>query len=165
MLYAGGLRAVGAGIWRQLTAADPELRLFVPSALADEWFAARLPTRGGAVYDTQPLPRTAAEASPAARRFVRAFKARYGSSPPPAALYGYESMRIVLAAIRSAERAADDEPISREDVVQAFFEAKGRDGVLGRYRIDLNGDTSLTRWGAFRFADGTVRFQRALVDR
>lgn len=162
VLYAGGLREVAAGIWRELTAADPKLSLFVPSALADTWFAARLPARGGGVYATQPLPRTLAEDTPAARGFVRAFKARHGSAPPAEALYGYESMRITLAAIRAAVQEAGDGSISRDDVVKAFFEIPRREGALGSYRIDSRGDTSQRAHGAYRMVGGRLRYVRSI---
>ena len=71
-------------------------------------------------------------------------------------------MRAVLAAVRRAERDAGDGRLSRSDVVEAFFGAGEQDGVLGPYRIDERGDTSLVRWGAYRVAGGRWRFEHAL---
>lgn len=162
VLYAGGKPDVAVRVWRELASADPQLKLFAPSALADPSFAARVAAVGGGTYVTRPLLPLGAY-PPTARRFARSFAAAHGEAPPPEALYGYESMRSVLGAIRAAERGVGDGSISRSDVVRAFFDAGRRDGVLGAYRIDARGDTSLQHWGAFRLDGGRLRFESDLT--
>ena len=162
MLYAGGMRDVAARVWRDLASADPTLKLFAPSALADASFAALVGSAGVETYATRPLLPLGAY-PPSARRFARRFTERYGDPPLPEALYGYEAMRAALAAIRSAERIAGG-ALSRRDVVQALFDQGRRESVLGPYRIDAHGDTSLREWGGYRLTDDRLQFDRALRD-
>lgn len=159
VLYAGGKPDVAVRVWRELASADPQLKLFAPSALADASFAARVATVGGGTYVTRPLLPLDAY-PPAARRFARSFAATHGEAPPLEALHGYESMRAVLAAIRRAEGDASGGRIARDDVVRAFFALAERDGVLGPYRIDARGDATLDRWGAYRIVAERMRFER-----
>ncbi len=155
VLYAGAMRDVAARIWRELARADSDLKLFAPNALASPSFAVWAGAAGAGAYAARPLLPLGAY-QPAARPFARAFADRYGARPTPAALYGYESMRVTLAAIRSAERASGDGRIARDDVVGAFFEGGRHDGVLGPYRIDGHGDTSLRRYALYRVGAGEL---------
>lgn len=95
---------------------------------------------------------------PRGRRFVRAFRDRYGREPGRYGAYGYEAMAVVLDSIRRA----GDEGDSRDAVIDAFFETQDRDSVLGTYSIDEVGDTTLGRLAGYRLADGRPRFQTAL---
>ena len=166
VLYAGGARDVRVRVgterlWRELAAADPELKLFAPDALADPRFLSATGAAGKETYVTRPV--LALSAYPgAARRFARAFAARYGAAPAPEALYGYEAMRAVLAATRAAVRGAGSGRLTRAAIVRAFFATRAPQGVLGRYAIDARGDTSLHRYGAYRVVDGQLRYERAL---
>jgi branched-chain amino acid transport system substrate-binding protein len=166
VLYASGPREgtgtlPAIGLWHELARADPALKLFAPASLADASFVAGIGSAAAQTYVTRPvLPLRAYP--PEARRFARAFAARYGMAPAPEALYGYESMRAVLAAIREAERDAPDRPLTRAAVVRAFFHEGERESVLGAYAIDAAGDSSLRRYGAFRVVAGRLRFVGAL---
>jgi branched-chain amino acid transport system substrate-binding protein len=161
VLYAGGVRDAAVRVWRELALAGPRLRLYAPSALADAVFVASLGPAERSTYVTRPLL-TLEAYPPAAQRFAGAFAERYGTRPLPEALFGYESMRVVLAAIERAERDAGGAPLVRGDVVRAFFAGGKRRGVLGSYWIDANGDTTLRRWGLYQVLDGRLRFERAL---
>jgi branched-chain amino acid transport system substrate-binding protein len=160
-LYAGGVRDAAVRVLRELALAAPGVRLYVPDAIADGTLLGRLGPAERSTYVTRPLL-TVEQYGPAARRFSRAFVERFGARPLPEALYGYEAMRVVLRAIEDAERAAADGALVRGDVVRAFFAGARRDGVLGPYRIDANGDTSLRRWGLYQVVGGRLRFERAL---
>jgi branched-chain amino acid transport system substrate-binding protein len=161
VLDATGPRPGAARLWRELVVAAPWLKLFGSASLAEPRFVATLGAAAVRARFTRPVLR-AASGPPAARRFARAFAERYGREPAPEALYGYEAMRSVLAAIRGAERRAPDGLLTRASVVREYFAAGPRDGVLGPYAIDRSGDTSLRRWGAFRVSGGELRFVRAL---
>jgi branched-chain amino acid transport system substrate-binding protein len=80
------------------------------------------------------------------KRFVSDFQRRYGRPPGRYAAYGYEAMSVVLDSI---SRAADD-TISRQDVVDAFFQTANRGSVLGDYSIDSVGNTTLDRFTGYR---------------
>jgi ABC-type branched-subunit amino acid transport system substrate-binding protein len=160
-LYAGGVRDAAVRVLRELAAADPRLRLHVPDAIADPVLLARLGPAERSTWVTRPLL-TLERYGPAARRFARAFQARYGAPPLPEALFGYEAMDAVLDALATAERAAGEDRLARGDLVRAFFAGGTRDSAIGPYRIDARGDTSLRRWGLYRVVDGRLRLVRAI---
>ncbi len=85
----------------------------------------------------------------AASGFLTAFKSAYHRRPGRYAAYGYEAMAVVLDSI---ERAGD--PLSRKDVVNAFFATRDRDSILGTYSIDDVGDTTLGELGAYDVREG-----------
>jgi branched-chain amino acid transport system substrate-binding protein len=95
---------------------------------------------------------------PRGRRFVRAFRDRFGRPPGRYAAYGYEAMAVVLDSIRRSGDRGDD----RDAVVDAFFDTQDRDSVLGTYSIDEVGDTTLGRLAGYRLADGRPLFQTGL---
>jgi hypothetical protein len=63
------------------------------------------------------------------------------------ALYGYESVRLVLDAIRAAGA-------SRAGVVRAALAAGPRRSVIGTYRVLRTGDVSERGLGLERYAGG-----------
>ena len=89
-----------------------------------------------------------------AEGFLRAFRSRYEHPAPPAAAYGYESMALLLDAIR---RAGDDGD-SRGAVTDALLATADRRSILGRYSIDGNGDTTLDSVSGYRVGDGLPVF-------
>ncbi len=102
----------------------------------------------------------ALSAYPGGRRFVDAFKAKYGTSnPDPYAIYGYESMSLLLDAI---DRAAAAGPLTRQGVVAQLFATKDRDSAIGRYSIDANGDTTSRLFGGYAVRDGRLRYVKKL---
>lgn len=161
VLDATGARPGAARLWRELAAAGPALQLYAPASLADPAFVAALGPAAAAAHVTRPVLDGRVEPR-AARRFEHAFERRFGRAPAAEARYGYEAMRAVLAAIRRAERRVPDGLLTRAAVVRALFAARPRDGVLGAYAIDPQGDTSLARWGAFRVAGAELRYVRPL---
>jgi branched-chain amino acid transport system substrate-binding protein len=69
------------------------------------------------------------------------------------ALYGYESMRLVLDAIERAKPKGDD---ARAAVLRAALGARRVDGVFGTYSLVPGGDVATTAFGSFR-ATATAR--------
>jgi branched-chain amino acid transport system substrate-binding protein len=47
-------------------------------------------------------------------------------------------------------------------VIDSFFKAADRDSVLGRYSMQDDGETTLSRYGVDRVVGGRVQFFRAL---
>lgn len=162
VLYAGGPDAGGTAIlWRELHAADPSLTLLAPAALADGPFLTAIGAAAAATRVTDPVlplgayPRRSTQVA-------RAFRASYGTQPRPQALYGYEAMRLALAALRDAEHRAGRHALTRADVVRAFFALPSQDGATGSYAIDRRGDTSQRRIGVYRVTAGALRFVDAI---
>jgi branched-chain amino acid transport system substrate-binding protein len=86
----------------------------------------------------------------AGQRFVRAYRDRFGRQPGRYAAYGYEAMAVVLDSI---DRAGDEGDI-RDAVIDAFYDTRDRDSILGRYSIDDVGDTTLDRLSGYRLRGG-----------
>jgi branched-chain amino acid transport system substrate-binding protein len=63
----------------------------------------------------------------------------------------------VLDAIRRAGSHGND----RQSVIERFFATAGRDSVLGRYSMQPDGETTLSRYGVDRIVGGRAQFYRA----
>jgi branched-chain amino acid transport system substrate-binding protein len=99
-----------------------------------------------------------AQLPPAGQRFARAFRDRYGRSPGRYAAYGYEAMAVILDSIRRAGGSGDD----RDAVVDAFFDTRDRDSILGTYSIDEVGNTTLARLAGYGVIAGRPVFATSL---
>jgi branched-chain amino acid transport system substrate-binding protein len=97
---------------------------------------------------------------PEGKKFFADFSKNYNEeSPDPYAIYGYESMALLLDAIERATQSGD---LTRQKVTDAVFQTKDRDSVLGTYSIDQNGDTTLTDYGLYKIEGGKLTFDRKL---
>ncbi|MDO8184814.1 branched-chain amino acid ABC transporter substrate-binding protein [Conexibacter sp. JD483] len=162
VFYAGDSHEAVVRLWQDLSVADTGLKLFVPGSIADPTFIEQIGAAAASTYVTRPLLGLRAY-PPEAQRLAQRFAKEYGAAPLPEALYGYEAMRALLAAAQQAEEAAGEGPLERVAVRKAFFGLR-RDGtVLGDYEILPSGDTSLQRFGAFRIADGRLRYVAPLL--
>ena len=47
-------------------------------------------------------------------------------------------------------------------MIERFFQTRDRDSVLGRYSVQPNGETTLTRYGVDRVQGGRAVFDRML---
>ena len=74
---------------------------------------------------------------------------------PVEALYGYESMRVVLQALRAAGKRAGD----REVLIEAARESGPRGSVIGTYRFDRRGDTSRRRLALYELERGRLEYR------
>ena len=93
------------------------------------------------------------------RRIFDAYARKFGKQAPVEALYGYESMSLLLDAIN---RAATQGPVNRRAVVRQLFLTRDRQSPLGTYSIDRHGDTTITNYGLFRIESGRLAFDRAV---
>ena len=94
----------------------------------------------------------------AAARMLEDYRRHFGGDPGPYALYGYEAMSVVLAAIRRAGARGND----RQAVIESFFATRNRASVLGSYSIQPDGETTLSRYGVDRVQNGRPVFDRAI---
>jgi branched-chain amino acid transport system substrate-binding protein len=92
----------------------------------------------------------------AGRRVLARIEAQHGSAPVEA-LYGYESMRVVLQALRTAGRRATD----RRAVIAAARSHGPRGSVIGGYRFDDRGDSSRRRFALYRLWRGRLEYRGA----
>lgn len=148
--YAGERPAQAARVLAALHAADPDLALHAPGALAAPALARAL-SPGTAARTRLTTPAPDLDAGRAAR-FAAAFRRAFGRQPRPEAAFGHAAMDAVLAAIRSAGAQGND----REAVIAAFFGLSGLEGPLGRYDVDVRGDTTLDDLAVLRVRDGRL---------
>jgi branched-chain amino acid transport system substrate-binding protein len=94
-----------------------------------------------------------------ARRFFDAYQKEYGvADPDPYAIFGYETMSVILDAIKRAGDKGND----RDEVLKEIFATNRPDSVLGKYSIDKNGDTTLTDYGVYKIKGGKLTFLRTV---
>lgn len=158
VFFAGTGTEGAALMWQQMHEVDPSLLLLGPSSLAEEdEFAPMLGAAAEKTYLTTPaLP--ARFYPPAARLVLSHYSKQFGGTPSAYVLYGYESMALVLGAIRRAGSHADD----RARVVQALLSAHVRNSVLGRYEVEPDGETTLNRFAVDRVVAGQPVFYKEL---
>ncbi len=126
------------------------------AASGESSFAARIGAAGRSTYIGSPVLPTSLY-PPAAAAVLRSYRATFHETGTAYALYGYEAMSLVLLAIRRAHSHGND----RQDVIDKLFATRSRDGVLGRYSIEANGDSTLSRYGIDQVAHGRLVFYRA----
>ncbi len=97
---------------------------------------------------------------PEGKRFFSEYQRQFRQPhPDPYAIYGYESMSLLLDA---AKKAAATGSLTRQKVVNEIFATKNRNSVLGTYSIDKNGDTTLTDYGLYKVVGKTLTFDRVI---
>ncbi len=99
------------------------------------------------------------EYPPAGQKFLKDFTAKYGEKNPDRyAVYGYESMSLLLDSIKRAGEDGGD----RAAVVEQLMSTKDREGVFGKYSIDENGDITLTPYGVYTIKNDEMVFDRTI---
>ncbi len=101
-----------------------------------------LTKNGGMVYTSVAGP---ASAYPKAAKFASDFEAKFGSSPQPFAVQGYDSAGVCLAAIKNAVDAAGGKVPTREAVRDAV-RALSYEGVTGPISFDSIGDLPTAKY-------------------
>lgn len=138
LLYFGGTtQSRGGQIAKDMTAAGLKCPLMVPDGCYEPAFIASAGaenlkncycTMPG--FDTPGLKGEGAE-------FVKRYKAAFRVEPEIYSVYGYESARVLLAAIKKAGKK------DREAIRKAVLATKDFEGALGKWSFDENGDTTL----------------------
>jgi branched-chain amino acid transport system substrate-binding protein len=142
----GGVPNAGAqALWNELHARLPKLKLFAPSTLATPAFLDGLGGAANATYVTSPILEPD-QYPPSGQRVFAEYRRLFpGAVPTAYVLYGYEAMADVLRTIKRAGPQA-----TRAERVTAFFHLGEIQGVIGDYRINANGDTSLDSFDGYR---------------
>ena len=152
VLFAGSLSSGAVALFRALHREMPKALLFGGDALAHDVFARRL----GSI---QPRVRLTA---PAAR--VRPHRARalgLGPRPDAVTVFAYEGMRALLGAIErsgASSKVGDGTDIHeiREAVRAAVFTRHVNRGLIGPWRVEPSGDSSIRTFSAIRLRGGRV---------
>ena len=88
------------------------------------------------------------------QQFKKDYDAKYGGDlNEPYAVYGYEAMNVLIAAIESVCTAGGN-PTDRKTITTAVMGTKNFSGVLGTWSFDANGDTSLTDMTYYQVTGG-----------
>jgi branched-chain amino acid transport system substrate-binding protein len=147
----------------QIAHALPGVTIFATNGLADSAYTN--PDAGGipTSLDGRVLLTSATLAASLYPASGQAFLARYTrayGAPEPQAIDGYAAMALMLHAIGRAtsggRRAA-----YRSKVVAAILATRRIRSVLGTYRIDSSGDTTIDRYGVYRIIAGRLSFMEA----
>ncbi len=158
MFFGGITQNKGVQLWKDVHSVNPQLKLFGPDGVAESPFSTKIGSSPEKMtYITNPTldPKLY---PPAAQDFFRTYRQKFGREAEPYAIYGYEAMKVALLAIQNAGDKGND----RQAVIDAFFNIKDRDSVLGKYSIDENGDTTLTDYGANRVESGKLVFDKVI---
>jgi branched-chain amino acid transport system substrate-binding protein len=159
-----GITANGAvQLYKDVAAALPDAQLYGPDGVAESGFSD--PAEGGIPADVASRVKVTVatlapdEYPPEGQKFFEDFEAEYGeANPDPYAVYGYEAMRLVLD---TCEQLAAD-CTDKQAMIEALFNTKGRESVLGTYDIDENGDTTLTDYGVYTIKGGELQFDQTI---
>jgi branched-chain amino acid transport system substrate-binding protein len=162
-VFAGVTPNGAVQLYKDVSAAIPDAKLYGPDGVSNPEFF--VPDEGGIPADVAAKVKvTVATLSPdqyppEGQRFFDEYKQTYDvTSVDPYAIYGYEAMKLVLD---TCERLGPD-CTDRDALIDALFETKGRESVLGTYDIDENGDTTITDYGVYGVEDGELVFDQTI---
>ena len=88
--------------------------------------------------------------------FVDDFKAKYGKEPDPYANYAAQAASILLEAIAKSDG-------TRASVTEGLFNVDVKNGILGSFSIDENGDTTLGTVSAYIVRNGEGTFENTIT--
>ena len=151
VLFAGALADGVPALFDALHAADPQLELFGGDDLATDSFARAL-SAGTQTRTHLTAPPGVLEPLPDVQAFARGYRETFGMPARTGAIYGYEAMRLVLAAIERAGPLGND----RAAVIGALFELGERESPLGPYRIDSDGNSTSTAYSRLGVRGGRL---------
>jgi branched-chain amino acid transport system substrate-binding protein len=162
-VYAGITANGAVQLYKDVAAAMPEAKLYGPDGVAESGFSdpaeGGIPARVAERVKVTVATLAPDEYPPEGQEFFAEFERRYGEdNPDPYAIYGYEAMDLILDTCDElGERCSD-----RQAMIDALFDTKGRESVLGTYDIDENGDTTLTDYGVYRIEGGELVFDQTV---
>jgi branched-chain amino acid transport system substrate-binding protein len=158
--FFGGITASnGVQLYKDVYAANPNIKLFGPDGVAEDAFTTKLPEKAQdhtyitvATIDPKDYP-------PEGQKFFKDYKAKYGGvEPQPYAIYGYEAMSLALDAMKRAGDKCND----RNAVIDQVFKTKSKPSVLGTYSIDKDGDATITQFGRYLVKGGKLEFNKTV---
>jgi len=165
-VFTGEIESNGVEAVKDVGTAHPSIKLYGGDGVVLNAFASPktgLPTAvGNRFKGTIATLDPCCPANPQAKQFVSNYEATYKSGKPdPYAIYGYESMALILSAIKR-DADANGGKVSRQGTYKELLTTKNRSSVLGTYSIDSNGDTTLTDYGLYKIVSGKLVFEKVL---
>jgi branched-chain amino acid transport system substrate-binding protein len=162
--FAGITANNAVQLFKDIAAANPDAKALIGSdAVAEPAFTdpkeGGLPTNVAKRVTVTAVGLAPQDYPPAGQKFFKDFAAAYGKGDPGQyAIFGFESMSLVLDAIKRAGDQGND----RKAVNEQIFATKDRNSVIGSYSIDENGDTTLTNYGVYGVENGSLKYIEAV---
>lgn len=143
--------AAGAAFFKHAASLAPNAKLFGPSSLDSAQFTTAVGSSVHNLYVTIPgvMPK---QLNSAGKKFEQEFVATYKHKPNVEAIFGYEAMSSLLAVIHGAGESANN----RTTLVHDFHKQSQSDSVLGAYKIDSTGNSSLDAFVIARLSGGAL---------
>jgi branched-chain amino acid transport system substrate-binding protein len=148
--FAGIVSNGAVQLTKDVHAAVPDAQVFGGDGVCTSSYTSA--KEGGVPSDIGPLIQCTVatldlKSYPGGKEFLKAYADKYGdSNPDPYAIYGYEVMKLGLDTVASLGPDGSD----KSAVLDALFNTKDRNSVLGKYGFDENGDTTLTSYGLYK---------------
>jgi branched-chain amino acid transport system substrate-binding protein len=156
-VFLGGIVCNNGGkLIKDIKAGAPDVQLVGP----DGWtpISATIEGAGAAangMYITQPgVP--VDQLTGAGKEFVDGFTAKAGKAPNPYTAYAAQAAEVLITAI---EKGGTD----RAAVSSALFETDVKDGIVGSFQIDENGDTTLGKVSVYQVKNGEETFTKTVT--
>lgn len=157
LVYFGGTTQTNAAqLVKDMRAAGVMVKYMVPDGCYEQAFidsAGREAVEGNTYVTFGGVP--ANQLVGEGKKFYDSYKATFGSEPEGYAAYGYESAKVLLAAIEKAPKK------DRSSVLAELAATKDYNGALGTWSFDASGDTSLKIMSGLTVKDG--KFELAKV--
>jgi branched-chain amino acid transport system substrate-binding protein len=159
VIYAGDLADGGTLVAGAVHAALATAKIIGTDGVCTGAWTTGLPRSiDQSLWCTAPGPELSATA--AGHRFLAAYKAKYHTSnPDPAAVYGYEAMKLGLDTIAGLGAQGN----LKADVLSALFATHGRSSPIGTYGFNRNGEITLGSYGLYHFRGGAPLFYQPLA--
>jgi branched-chain amino acid transport system substrate-binding protein len=156
-VFLGGIVCNNGGkLIKDIKAGAPDVQLIGP----DGWtpISATIEGAGAAandMYITQPgVPID--QLTGKGKEFANGFKEKFGKEPNPYTAYAAQAAEVLVTAI---EKGGTD----RAAVSQALFETDVKDGIIGSFQIDENGDTTLGKVSVYQVKNGEETFVKTVT--
>jgi branched-chain amino acid transport system substrate-binding protein len=161
LIYFGGTSQTKAGqVAKDMVAAGIDSPLMIPDGCFEQAFidSAGADVANGRCYVTfGGMPVSELGKTPNGKAFIAAYEKKFGKMPEEAySAYGYECAKVALEVIRLAGVK------NREAMLWHCSRLKDYDGVLGKWKFDENGDTSLQVMSGNIVKDGKFQFAEKL---
>jgi branched-chain amino acid transport system substrate-binding protein len=155
VVYAG-IAGPGTGrILAQIDGAMPGVPVYATAGTLARDPSVPIPAAPATVDALTSIP-PVSELTAEGRRLVARVRRTHGQhAARPEAVYGYETMRLVLDAIRAA--GAD-----RARVMREALRIRERESPLGTYRVRATGEVEPDRFALHALRDGIFEFERML---
>ena len=158
LIYFGGITTSGAiPLLRGIKDAQISAAFMGSDGIMDQAFIDQAGKSAEGVYVTQ-VGVPPSEMTGKGKDFVDKYKTRYGADPGTYSGFGYESMKVVMEAIKNTKKE------DRAGVLKAISETVNYDGLFGRWSFDENGDTDLLLTSGNRVENGKFVYKKLISE-